>query len=135
MSQAIYDPGTGRILRKVTSGTLNAKTGEAVMIVPQGTIFGDLTHYVAVDGLTFTLAERPAAPACALSAAEVVADGLTEIVLTGAPAGASVSVNGSTITADGHDIVITTDLPGLNRVSVDSFPAQLWTETFIGTAP
>jgi hypothetical protein len=80
------------------------------------------------------LTARPAAPSCALSAAEVVADGEAEIVLTGVPTGAVVTIGLTSITADGDDIVITTDIPGNNRVSVDAFPAQLWTETFIGTA-
>ncbi len=134
MIQAIYDPATGRILRRVNSSAPAAVEGEAMLEVERGVIFSDLTHYVDLSGEEPALAERPVAPSASLSAGEVIANGEDEIVLSGVPAGAAVSIGLASIIADGDDIVITTDLPGENRVEVDAFPAQIWTETFLGTA-
>jgi hypothetical protein len=109
--------------------------GQAVLTIERGIEASDITHYIDLSGPTPALTARPAVPSCTMSATEVVADGEAEILLTSVPAGAVVTIGLTSITADGDDIVITTDLPGINRVSVDAFPAQLWTETFNGTAP
>lgn len=135
---AVYDRASGRIARRISChATVPQRVliSEAMLQVPRGTPFDDESHYVDLTGPLPALTWRPEAPAVSLSATEVVADGEAEILLTNVPAGATVTIGATSIVADGDDIAITTDLPGINRVTVDSFPAQLWTETFLGTAP
>lgn len=77
---------------------------------------------------------RPDAPACEFSAASVVADGETTIMLSGVPAGATVRLGEATIIADGDPIELSTDLIGENKVIVSNFPAKEWSGLFYGTA-
>jgi hypothetical protein len=94
-----------------------------------GAVFdGDLYYF---SGGMPTL--RPEAPAVALSAATVVADGETTVILSGVPAGAKVRMGDAELTADGTDIALSTDLIGENKVMVDAFPAKPWRGIFNGT--
>ena len=77
---------------------------------------------------------RPDAPDVSMSAAAVLADGKTSIELWGVPIGAKVA-NGQEIgVADGGVVFVSTNYVGWNRITIDAFPAKLWSGGFYGLA-
>lgn len=120
----------GRVLAFGAARNPEEQCPEAGGVHVGGHYSGD--EYYFVDGEPV---ERPEPTGFALSATEVVADGESEITLTGVPAGARVVFGGQSAIAKGGPIVLDTDHIGRNEVIVDAFPARTWVGVFDGTAP
>lgn len=68
-----------------------------------------------------------------VSATEVLADGVEEVLITNLPISATVNINGQVAEVDDGELTLTFETPGEYRLTVEAFPHKPWEVTIHAT--